>query len=481
MCIIKHGHATTFLRARTRFLLISARGCDADRACYSPLQVYDEKQVLQAQLDLLKKTKLVDLVMDKYKALHKTDDVPADIKDLRQNVVLQLKELKADCKPLLTVIEDPALAKVKSEKAGEGKESTKAAQEKAFKDALMQLCEKNSIEDGHVDSLYKYAKLHYECGNYGLVEGSDKMGAGEFLPIVRILCKEMTGNADSALAALWGKLATGILLEKWDETCDDIKELRDFIDNKQFRDPLQQLQQRSWILHWALFVYLKPDTVSHPTMKSEQFKEKLNDEVIDLFFSPPYLQTVQTNCPWMLRYMATAVITNPRRRNVLKDLVRVIQQEHNTYSDPITEFVECLLVRFDFDSAQERLQQCEQLLATDYFIMGLKAAFIENARLFIFETYCRIHQCIDITMLADKLNMKQEEAELWIVNLIRNARLDAKIDSEKHHVIMGSTKPTVYQQVTTKTKALCFRSYVLAGNFQKRSQKPSVEDFGVGP
>ena len=43
--------------------------------------------------------------------------------------------------------------------------------------------------------------------------------------------------------------------------------------------------------------------------------------------------------------------------------------------------------------------------------------------------------------------MKQDEAELWIVNLIRNARLDAKIDSEKHHVIMGSTKPTVYQQV----------------------------------
>jgi translation initiation factor 3 subunit E len=113
----------------------------------------------------------------------------------------------------------------------------------------------------------------------------------------------------------------------------------------------------------------------------------------------------------------------------------------------MTEFVECLLVRYDFDSAQERLQQCKKLLATDFFIMGAMDNFLDNARLFIFETYCRIHQCIDITMLADKLNMKQDEAELWIVNLIRNARLDAKIDSEKHHVIMGSTKPTVYQQV----------------------------------
>ena len=35
-----------------------------------------------------------------------------------------------------------------------------------------------------------------------------------------------------------------------------------------------------------------------------------------------------------------------------------------------------------------------------------------------------------ISMLADKLNMNPEDAERWIVNLIRNARLDAKIDSK---------------------------------------------------
>ena len=260
--------------------------------------MYDEKQVLQAQLDLLKKTKLVDVVAEKYEALHKSKELPAELKDLRQNAVLQLKELKADCKQLLTAIEDPSLAKAKAVQ-GEGKEESKKAQEKAFKEALLLLVEKNNIEDAHIESLGKYAKLHYECGNYGMVEGSEKMGAGEFLPIYRILCKERTGNADGALSALWGKLATGILLEKWDETFEDLKELREFVDNKNFRDPLQQLQQRSWILHWALFVYFKP------AAGSSQFKEKLNDEVIDLFFAPAYLQAIQTNCPWMLRYMAT--------------------------------------------------------------------------------------------------------------------------------------------------------------------------------
>ena len=37
----------------------------------------------------------------------------------------------------------------------------------------------------------------------------------------------------------------------------------------------------------------------------------------------------------------------------VKDLAKVIQQESYTYKDPITEFVECLYVNFDFDGAQK--------------------------------------------------------------------------------------------------------------------------------
>ena len=33
------------------------------------------------------------------------------------------------------------------------------------------------------------------------------------------------------------------------------------------------------------------------------------------------------------------------------------------------------------------------------------------------------------SMLATKLNMSTDDAERWIVNLIRNAKLDAKIDA----------------------------------------------------
>jgi translation initiation factor 3 subunit E len=160
---------------------------------------------------------------------------------------------------------------------------------------------------------------------------------------------------------------------------------------------------------------------------------------------------------------------------MLKELIKVIQQERYTYSDPITEFLECLYVNYDFEGAQKKLRECEELIVSDFFLgkqtsengfvtIPLRDEFMENARLFIFETYCRIHQCIDIGMLSQKLNMNYDDAERWIVNLIRNARLDAKIDSKMGTVVMGTQHPNIYEQIIEKTKVLGQRSYALTTN-----------------
>jgi translation initiation factor 3 subunit E len=272
----------------------------------------------------------------------------------------------------------------------------------------------------------------------------------------------MNVDRERSMACLWGKLAAEILTQKWDVALEDITRLKEVIDSRSFATPLQQLQQRTWLIHWSLFVFF-----NHPNGRNG---------IIDMFFQERYLNAIQINCPHILRYLTAAVITNKRRRNVLKDLVRVIQQEHHTYRDPITEFLECLYVNFDFDGAQQKLRQCETVLNNDFFLVACLDDFIENARLFVFETYCRIHQCIDIGMLAEKLNMVPELAERWIVNLIRNARLDAKIDSKANHVIMGMQTPSIYQQVIEKTKGLSFRSYVLASNLDRRRPRDRAEE-----
>jgi len=269
------------------------------------------------------------------------------------------------------------------------------------------------------------------------------------------------------LNGIWGKLASEILMQNWDAALEDLKRLQQFIDESTFGSSLQLLQQRTWLIHWSLFVFF-----NHP---------KGRDLIIELFlYQKQYLNAIQTTCPWILRYLSTAVIINKNsRRNVMKDLVKVIQEESYTYRDPITSFIEDLYVNFDFKGAQQKLRECRDVLFNDFFLVACLDDFIENSRLMIFETFCRIHQCISISMLAEKLNMGTEEAERWIVNLIRNAKLDAKIDSQLGHVVMGTQTTSPYEQLIERTKALSFRSQMLQLNVEKKKKAQDQPNWGT--
>merc|ERR1712166_291300 len=164
-----------------------------------------------------------------------------------------------------------------------------------------------------------------------------------------------------------------------------------------------------------------------------------------------------------------------------QELVKVIKQEKESYSDPITRMLQCLYVDFDLEGAQEELSKCESLLKSDYFLAQNAFAneFVMCSRKMIFTKYCLIHQKIDMHKLAGQLRMSFEEFEKWMVDLIRsqrrsesNAQLDdAKIDTERGIAILEVRYPSIYERIIQKTEDLTYRSYELAGNLSKARLK----------
>jgi len=397
-------------------------------------ELYPSKELDEAKLQLVFRTNMVDAATDIYQEINSTDKTPAEHEARREEVLKVLQELQEEVRPILELVENPGrVAELRAEKL--------------FTQSYLATLD---ITPAHIDALYRYAKFIFDTGSYA--------NASSLLLHFRLL----TADPAKAASALWGKLACEILTGNWDAAYEDLTALKDTIENSPNTNALMQLQQRSWLMHWSLFLL-----GNHPNGRNI---------VADLFFQERYLNTIQNNCPHLLRYLAVAVITNPRRRASLKDLVRVISIERANYSDPITAFIEELYVTSNFDSAQGRLVSCAGAIDQDFFLSNSETDFMTHARLYIFESYCRIHERIDLKMLAQKLNMEQIAAEKWIVKMVSDAQLNAKIDAQSGHVILGLEPPDVYQQVIEKTKGLSFRSYVLAQNIEKRSNAVAAAD-----
>lgn len=409
-------------------------------------QFYPEEQLLKAKIELLSKTNMVDYAMDIHKTLYHTDDVPQDMVGRRVEVVASLKALEEGAAPLVIFLQNED--KVQELRA-----------DKQYN--LQMLQERYQIGPEQIEALYQYAKFQFECGNYS--------GAADFLYQYRALCT----NSERSLSALWGKLAAEILMQNWDIALEELNRLKEIIDSKAFTSPLNQVQNRIWLMHWSLFIFFNHDNG--------------RTQIIDLFNQDKYLNAIQTNAPHLLRYLATAFIVNKRRRPQFKDFVKVIQQEQNSYKDPITEFLACVYVNYDFEGAQKKLRECEEVILNDPFLgkrveegsyttVPLRDEFLENARLFICETYCKIHQRIDLGVLAEKLNLSYEEAERWIMTLIRTSKLDAKIDSKLGTIVMESNYPNVYEQLIDHTKGLSGRTYKLVGQLLEQGQPQVARD-----
>lgn len=399
--------------------------------------LYKKTDIDRALLKILEGTSMIDYTMEIYTSLG--EEVPQSLSDRREEVLEQIGQSREKLMGLLQILEDP----------------DKVQQIATFK-SIGEMCSAFELEPDVIDGLVQYAKLQYDCGNYAL--------SGELLKHYRSMMGQDSERPMTSrqVSCIWGSLASFILNREFEEVpgverpADVIAKINEFLENAKIPKK-EVLLQKTWLLHWTLHAIFTPD--------------KVDAKLLDFFLNEKSLSITSLSCPHLFRYVAACLILQKRLKHLMKETVWIIHHESSNYTDPVTRFLLALYVEMDFDQAQIELQNCKEVCKVDYFLSRHWPEFEENARLLIFETYCRIHQCINIRMIATRLNMEAEEAEVWIVKLIQNAKLDARIDSEKSRVVMSKAPASVYQQVIEKTKNLSFRSTMLLSNLEKREKE----------
>jgi len=278
------------------------------------------------------------------------------------------------------------------------------------------LSEEYNVTLEHAEALYDCAKFRFDCGEYDI--------AADYLGYYRHLLPD----SPRSLQALWGKFAAEILSLLWEMADKDREILRGAISKAPLTE-LQLLQQRSWLMHWSLFVF-----ANHPRGR---------EGLLEFFLLESNLNSIVLSCPWLMRYVIALLLTN-RKKNFYSNLRTVVNvlryiPPASSPRDPLVTFFKAVLVDFNFDAAQGSLADCGSAIATDFFLqhMVTPPEFVEAARTLMFEVYCRVHQTIDLRLLAQQLSMSIEDAERWVINLITSAELDAKVDSSTLTVQMA--------------------------------------------
>lgn len=389
--------------------------------------VYDDRAITKLTYDLFKDTNMTGFLKEQWKLLEGNENYSKEILDKDTQIEKTLAQLSQEAQKTLDVL------------------NKQEVQENLKQDKLLNqeyLAKNHNITEEDIDKLYEFGQFQYNRGDYVM--------ASDLLANFRALS---TSN-EKVLNATWGKFACEILRTEWDAALKELAKLREIVDSRSFGEPLTQLHSRTWVIHWSLF----------PFFNIENGLESL----VDLYFSSSYLSTIQAACPWILRYLVAAVVasesstknnlSNPAFQKRLKELIGVVGQEQYEYNDPLTSFIKALYIDFDFVQANAKLQDASAILKTDFFLQNIADVFVQNARHLISEVYCRVHQKIDLNDFSKSLNLTREEGEKWIANLIKETKMDAKIDESEGTVILNHTHNSVYQQVIEKTKGLSFKA-----------------------
>lgn len=477
---------------------------------FREMKIYDLESLKAAEIDVLKTTHLYGDMNELY---------PQILAGELSNKNCTLEQLESMSKSLSSLI--AALKKWKETHD----ESSRSLKRKSLIELQQWYLENdfsasssntsnNDVEDTNNESqlfpsnpvqmLIRLSRLFYFAGKYR--ESQNTLDI-----VLKIIpdCTNIEVPLIMRVECYFGSIANGIVsnLSKYSDPIEPAAYLNYFqlVDDTLSREfhkinPIQVYLYKSWLVHWSLFPLFtqyfrescfstnksftnlngqntsnnSQNTSNSSNNNSNCSNVNVNTNVwapfLDWFASEKNFQVILTVCPHLIRYLACFGIIMRRNKDILDNIVNIITLNRDKYKDLFTELIFNLLVNFDFEASQKILNSFSSVTENDFFLNPLQKYIEENARLLIFEIYCRIHKSIDLNVISNELSMTSIEAERWIVNLIRNVHLDGKLDYEHNRVEMIDRSNNPSQLVSDKTRNILFRSNLLIQNL---SNNPS--------
>lgn len=407
---------------------------------------YEKSVILQTQLELLKANAVsgntVQVLQGKYREIYGKEN--PDYEEWGNKLQEDWNKKQQEFTPVLNIIGN--------------QENTDQAKKYNSLEEAMEAFE--GLDQRLFDEAPNFLRLMYDSYLYDI--------SRQWLTHYKLLCKSWSQDVplQKQIALMWGQIGGCILAAQWELGADFLCKLDDLIDNSADGiSKIEVMKQRTWLLHWMVFVVFIPrDNANRPENSPHVAR------VLELFVSEKYFCLVSLRYPYMMRYVAGAFILNSKIRYIVRDIVHVLNENREAYKDPVTEFLLSLYHDYDFEQAKQCLTECEQVCAIDYFFAGDKANFFEQGRLLLFESYSRMHQCLD---LEKTMFLGIPDMEEWIVSLIRNGKMQARIEDRdgKKFLICATEARDVYQDVCERTRDMSFRLFMLEKNSQSLVKK----------
>lgn len=278
-------------------------------------------------------------------------------------------------------------------------------------------------DDQNLDAEYMYASGRFD-ETLNLLTNVEPTPSSAFGILA---CRILTGDIDGALAA--------------------VESTRVVIDASE-GDDYSKLSLRTRLCHWALFACFQHDSGMNAYLDLTLFRTE-------------YMNAIQLQAPYLIRYVTAASLLNRSRKSVLGELRKVI----GAHADPITEFFHHLFVEYNYEQSKNYLTQFSQVTKSDIFLSPIHDLIRNQANIFFFEMYARVHSSIEISLV--KALTFSDDPHAWILDVMKSARIDVSINGDT--VLINLKHQTRYQNVlevsknldyqTSQTKSAVLRSY----------------------